>query len=39
LKACIDLMQGNLFGEALVLPWIRKEDFARLDTVDQSRCP
>ena len=39
LKACgIDLMQGNLFGEAsLALPWARKEDlgFASLDTVDQ----
>jgi len=34
----IDLMQGNLFGDAsLVLPWKRKEDlgFASLDTIDQ----
>ena len=39
LKDCgIDLMQGNLFGEAsLALPWARKEDpgFASLDTVGQ----
>lgn len=39
LKDCnIDLMQGNLFGEAAVaLPWARKEErgFASLETVDQ----
>jgi EAL domain-containing protein (putative c-di-GMP-specific phosphodiesterase class I) len=34
----VDLMQGNLFGEAAIaLPWARKEEqgFASLETVDQ----
>ena len=39
LKDCnIDLMQGKLFGEAVMtLPWARKEEqgFASLETVDQ----